>query len=344
VKATGWLARLGAEIPIVAAPMSGGSSTPALVLAAAEAGGLGFLAAGYKTVDEIVGQVAEVRRTTDRFGVNVFAPNPVPIAPAAFNRYASALGDRAARYGIDLGGVAPSNDDDQWGAKVEALIDDPVPVVSFTFGLPPAGVVSRLRRAGSLTMQTVTNADEARQAAARGVDALVVQGHAAGGHSGIFTVDTPIGNIPLPALVEDVRRAVPLPILAAGGLATAADIREVLAAGAEACAVGTILLRSRESGASSTHKQALGDPARTEAVLTKAFSGRPARALRNDFVDVFDPIAPAGYPALHHLTIPIRQAAAAAGDPENINIWAGAGYRSATDEPAAVILRRLGAD
>jgi nitronate monooxygenase len=105
--------------------------------------------------------------------------------------------------------------------------------------------------------------------------------------------------------------------------------------------VGTVLLRSPESGASETYKNALADPARTETILTTAFSGRPARALRNEFVSRFHSLAPAGYPALHHLTSPLRKAAAAAGDAEGINIWAGTGYRDATTEPAATILKRL---
>jgi NAD(P)H-dependent flavin oxidoreductase YrpB (nitropropane dioxygenase family) len=150
-----------------------------------------------------------------------------------------------------------------------------------------------------------------------------------------------VAQIPLAGLLGSVRSRSDLPLWAAGGISTPAGVGEALAAGAEAAVVGTVLLRSPESGASATYKKALADPARTETVLTRAFSGRPARALRNRFVDRFDALAPAGNPALHHLTSPIRKAAAAAGDPEGINIWAGTGYRDATDEPAADILRRL---
>jgi nitronate monooxygenase len=344
--ATGLLAGLGATIPLVAAPMAGGPSTPALVLAAARAGGLGFLAGGYKSPEQLAGQVAEVRAGVPRsgadlFGVNLFAPNPVPVDPRAFAEYTEALRELASTYNISLDDVDAIEDDDGWAAKVDMLATDPVPVVSFTFGLPPTEVVRRLRKAGSLVFQTVTNAGEAEQAAALGVDGLVVQSFQAGGHSGTLTPAIPVEQVPLPELLGRVRSKVGLPLWAAGGISTPAGVREVLAHGAEAAVVGTVLLRSPESGASNPYKTALADQERTETVVTTAFSGRPARALRNSFVDQFHALAPGGYPAIHHLTSPLRKAAAAAGDPEAINIWAGTGYRDATEERATDILRRL---
>lgn len=340
--ASGILHSLGADLPLVAAPMAGGPGTPRLVVAAAHAGGLGFLAGGYKTTGELAEQVAAVRRHTARFGVNLFVPNAVPIHRADFTAYAEALGELAAQYGMDLSTAEPAEDDDDWDAKIALLVGDPVPAVSFTFGLPTADIVRRLQAAGSAVLQTVTNPGEAQQAASLKVDGLIVQGSRAGGHSGTLTPEVPIRDTPLVQLVADVREQTELPLWAAGGISTPRAVREVLAAGAEAAVVGTVLLRSPESGASATYKSALADPARIGTVLTTAFSGRPARALRNGFVERFHPVAPLGYPALHHLTSPIRKAAAAAGDPENINIWAGSGFRDASDESVSVILRRLG--
>jgi NAD(P)H-dependent flavin oxidoreductase YrpB (nitropropane dioxygenase family) len=311
------------------------------VLAAAEAGGLGFLAGGYKTPDQLAGQIAEVREGASLFGVNLFAPNPVPVEPEEFVRYTDALRGLAVAYGIPLNGIAAVEDDDGWQEKVDMLVSDPVPAVSFTFGLPSAQLVQRLQKAGSVVFQTVTNPTEAHQAGALGVDGLVVQSHMAGGHSGTLTPAIPAEQIPLADLLDRVRSEVQLPLWAAGGVSTAAGVRDALGHGAEAVAVGTMLLRSPESGASRPYKEALGDAARTETVVTRAFSGRPARALRNGFTDRFQALAPSGYPAIHHLTSPIRKAAAAAGDVENINLWAGTGHRDATDEPAADILRSL---
>ena len=169
----------------------------------------------------------------------------------------------------------------------------------------------------------------------------VVQAASAGGHSGTLTPDVLVEPVAAPELVRAVRGAVDLPVWAAGGVAGADDVRRILDAGAEAVAVGTLLLLSPEAGTSPTYRAALADPARTTTVVTRAFSGRPARGVRNGFIDAHDATAPSGYPAIHHLTTPLRRAAAAAGDPENINIWAGTGFRHARSEPAGEILRRL---
>lgn len=333
----------GTGLPLVAAPMAGGASTPGLVVATGRAGGLGFLAAGYLTPAALAERISAVRAGDVAFGVNVFAPNPVPVDPAAFRRYADAVAPEARSYGIDLTAAVPVEDDDHWLAKIDLLVTDPVPVVGFTFGLPERSVVRALRAAGTTVVQTVTSPTEARAAADLGVDALVVQASAAGGHSGTLTPQQMPAEVPLRELVGRVRAAVALPVMAAGGLATTADVAGVLQAGAALAVLGTVLLRTAESGAAAVHQAALADPARTSTVVTRAFTGRPARALRGGFVDRFDTLAPSGYPALHHLTSGLRRAAAAAGDAERVHLWAGTGYRHAAEEPVAATLARLAA-
>nr|WP_062332776.1 nitronate monooxygenase [Herbidospora sakaeratensis] len=335
------LSGLGLTSPVLAAPMAGGASTPALVVAAAKAGGLGFVAAGYKTPAALADQIGQVRAAGVLFGVNVFAPNPVPVDPARYREYAGLLRPEADRYGLDVGGVEATEDDDHWHEKIDLLLADPVPVVSFTFGLPEARTVAALRAAGTLVVQTVTSAEEARAAAERGVDLLAVQSSAAGGHSGTLTPGRVPPETPLPQLLGEVRAAVRLPLIAAGGIATPTAVGTALAAGADAVSVGTVLLRSDESGASAPHRDALADARRRCTVITRAFTGRPARGLRNEFTDRYTARAPLGYPALHHLTSPIRKAAAAAGDPERVNLWAGTGYHNATAEPVTRILTGL---
>src|SRR6201996_4423144 len=334
------LSPLGVELPVLAAPMAGGPSTPALVAAAARAGGLGFLAAGYKTVDQLAGQIAEVRAQAVPFGVNLFVPNPVPVDRAAFARYAAALQPEADGYDIRLG-LTPVEDDDAWSEKVALLRSQPVPVVGFTFNRPDPAVFRAFRQAGTLTVQTVTSPEEARAAEAAGAGLLAVQALAAGGHSGTWTPERVPGPVPLPDLVASVRAVTPVPVVAAGGLATPAGVAAVLRAGAVAVLAGTALLRSDESGTSAVHRAALADPGRGDPVITRAFTGRPARGLPNTFTEKYGPIAPAGYPALHHLTSPLRQAAAAAGNPELVNLWAGTGYRQATTGPAGPIMTGL---
>ncbi|EFG79373.1 oxidoreductase, 2-nitropropane dioxygenase family protein [Mycobacterium parascrofulaceum ATCC BAA-614] len=334
------LAQFGMSIPLVAAPMAGGPTTPAMVSAATRAGGLGMLAAGYKTVEAVEAEVKQVRAEGIPFGVNVFAPNPLPVDPESYRAYAAIVQRDADRFGLALP-PDPIEDTDRFDEKIALLLDDPVPLVSFTFGIPAGAVIAALRKAGSVVVQTVTTPDEAVRAREAGVDMLAVQAAAAGGHSGTLSPRKPLTPVPIAELVERIVAAVPLPVMAAGGLATPAAVAGVIRAGATAAAVGTVLLRADESGASATHRAALTDPRFTETVLTRAFTGRPARGLRNAFIDAHEARAPLGYPALHHLTSPLRKAAAAAGEPDYVHLWAGTGYRDATAEPTSDILRRL---
>jgi nitronate monooxygenase len=333
----------GVDLPVIAAPMAGGPGRTALVIAAARAGSLGFLAAGYKTPQALTEEIAAVTAAGVPFGVNLFAPNPVPVDPAAFRQYAELIAPEAARYGLTLDGAAPVEDDDRWHDKLDVLRAHPVPVLSFTFGLPGGDDLALLRSTGALLAATVTSPAEAEAARQAGLDALVVQAAAAGGHSGTFTPARALAEVPLPELIASVRSAVDLPVIAAGGVATADAVAAAIGAGAAAVAVGTALLRSDEAGTSAVHRAALADPARTRTVLTRAFTGRPARGLRNEFTDRYSQAAPSGYPALHYLTSGMRKATAAAGDPERVHLWAGTGFRQATAEPAGAILTRLAA-
>jgi NAD(P)H-dependent flavin oxidoreductase YrpB (nitropropane dioxygenase family) len=334
-----WLSDLGARSPVVAAPMAGGPTTPELVLAAAGAGALGFLAGGYLSAEGLSDQLAKVRAQTRLYGVNLFAPNPVPVEAAAYAAYRDLLAPEAERYGVELP-AEPVEDDDSWRDKVDLLVAQPPPVVSFTFGIPDPGSLVALRRAGSLLVQTVTSADEAGRAAEAGVDALVVQAGAAGGHSGTLTPEVTPPDVPLPDLVADVRRHVGLPVLGAGGITGPADVRAVLDAGADAAVVGSLLLLADEAGTSAAHRAGLAEPGRGTTVM-RAWTGRPARGLRNAFSSAYDASAPTGYPALHHLTRPIRRAAAAATDPERVNLWAGTGVHAVRRAPVAEILGGL---
>lgn len=334
------LTNLGLSNPVIAAPMAGGATTTAMVIAAARAGSLGLLAAGYKTPEALAAEMVAVQSESIPFGVNVFAPNPVPISADSYHSYASAMQREADRFGLTLP-PEPIEDDDAFAAKIELLLSNPVPVVSFTFGIPDTGVIAALQKAGTTVVQTVTSLPEAELAAAAGVDMLAVQASVAGGHSGTLTPDRLPETVPLVDLITQLTTRVPLPAVAAGGLVTPQEVAAVLRAGATAAAVGTALLRADESGASATHRAALTDPARTETVLTRAFTGRPARGLRNRFIDDFEVSAPLGYPAIHYLTSPLRKAAAAAGEPDLVHLWAGTGYRHTRTKSTAAILTDL---
>ncbi|MCI9871442.1 nitronate monooxygenase [Arthrobacter humicola] len=337
--------------PVIAAPMAGGTSTAAFVEAVHRAGGLGFLAAGYKSVAAMQAEISTLRESGARFGMNVFVPDPAQLPPSAamlaeLEEYRLQLRTDARRYGVELPQLR-LDDDDEWQGKIDALLSDPVELVSFAFGLPGPDVVRALQRAGSAVLATVTTAAEAVQAAGQGVDALVVQHTSAGGHSAAFLP----APEPRPAyaarpggttaqLLAGVRSAVDLPLVAAGGIMDAAGLDAVLRAGAVAAQLGTAFLRTDQSGAKQLHKDALADPHFIRTRLTRAFTGRQARALENEFVRDHAE-APEAYPAVHHLTAPIRAAATAAGDAERLNLWAGTGWQKAHAGPVAAVVHGL---
>jgi nitronate monooxygenase len=313
------------DVPIVGAPLAGGPSTPALAAAVSNAGGLGFLAAGYKSAATVEAELAALRQLTERpIGLNLFFPDRTTTDERAIAAYLERMRAEGERYGVAPG--EPRWTDDDWTAKLELARRARPAVVSVTFGCPEREVVHELQASGCLVWCTVTSGAEASRAEAAGVDALVVQGAEAGGHQGSFEDD---GTEPLPllALLDEVARAAGLPLIAAGGIATGAGIAAVLGAGAAAAQIGTALLLSDEAGTSAPHREALR--AREPTQLTRAFTGRTARGIVNRFLREHDPFAPRGYPELHYVTAPIRAAARAQGDPDGINLWAGTGYRQA---------------
>jgi nitronate monooxygenase len=330
----------GLRRPVIVAPMAGGPSTPELAAAGSNAGGLGFLAAGYLTADALAERLTAARGlTTEPLGVNLFAPQPSAGTPEQIQAYAAQLAGEAERYGVALGN--PRYDDDAWAAKLDIVFELRPEVVSFTFGLPTQTEIARLRGAGITTVGTVTTVDEARLAVGRGVDALAVQGPAAGGHRGTFDPAAAPASQSLEALLAEVLAAVDVPVVAAGGLISADDVAGVLAAGAVAAQLGTAFLLADESGSSPVHRAALQSPEFTETVVTRAFSGRYARGLRNRFIVEHDAQAPLGYPEIHYLTSPVRKASAAAGDPQATNVWAGTGWRQARTGTVAEIIDRV---
>ena len=331
---------LGLRLPIVQAPMAGGPSTVGLAVAVSEAGGLGFLAGGYKHPSAVRDEVRAVRAATaEQFGVNVFVPGPAGDA-AAVRRYAAELQAEAERWGVALGN--PRSDDDDWDAKVSVLVEERVPVVSFTFGLPRPDMVAALHDSGATVLVTVTTPQEAVEAVDVGADALVVQGIEAGGHRGGFTDEDGEGEYGLLPLLRLITRAVDLPLVAAGGLVDGPSVAAVLVAGAEAAQLGTAFLCCPESGTSPVHVEALTTYRRT--AVTRAFSGRRARGLVNRFLAEHTGTAPAAYPEVHHLTTPLRAAAREAGDPESLSLWAGEAHPLVESLPAGELVRRLGHD
>jgi nitronate monooxygenase len=327
-------------VPVIAAPMAGGPSTPQLAAAATNAGGLGFVAAGYLTADDFATRVRDAQQLANGpIGANLFVPQPSTAVTAAIDSYAEALAGEEQRYGVELG--QPRYSDDSWAAKLEAVLDLRPEVVSFTFDVPSADEIRRMRGAGITTVATVTSEAEAALAESRGVDGLAVQGPDAGGHRGTYDPTAEPNAQPLPELLAEILAHTALPVAAAGGLMTAADIDAVLKAGAVAAQLGTAFLLSDEAGSSPVHRKALQNPEFTETAVTKTFSGRYARGLRNRFIDEHEAQAPFGYPQIHYLTSPVRAASVKAGDPNAVNVWAGTGFKNIRAASVAVIMGEL---
>lgn len=329
------------DVPVVQAPMAGGPSTPSLAAAVSSAGGLGFLAAGYRSPEAVSADIAATRELTQQpFGVNVFVPPAGPSDRETVSRFADRLRGEAAARGVVLGD--PRFDEDHYQRKVQLLVGERVAVVSFTFGCPTRSVVQRLQEVGTSVWVTVTDPQEASLAAAAGADALVVQGVEAGGHRGSFVDSDSHEDYGVLALLSVVSTRVDLPLIAAGGIATGPALAGVLAGGAAAAAIGTAFLRCPEAGTSAPHRDAVAQPRRSG--LTRAFSGRLARGLVNTFQADHTAAAPIAYPELHHLTTPLRAQARETGDAEQLNLWAGQAHELARVVPAGQLVAELARD
>jgi len=327
-------------LPVLGAPMAGGPGTPQLAAAVSNAGGLGFLAAGYLTPQRLADDI-EIARSlaSGPLGVNLFVPQRSTAVSDELDRYRRALTEVAGRFGVAVGD--PRSDDDFWAEKLALVTELRPEVVSFTFAVPDPGVLARLRDAGVTTAVTVTTVGEARKAVAAGADALVVQVPAAGGHRGIHSPLAQPPDVPLAQLLPAVAGTVDVPLVAAGGLSDASDVAEMLSGGALAVQIGTALLLCDDAGTNPVHRAALSGGEFTGTVVTRVFSGRYARGLANEFTRRFDPVAPRAYPEVHYMTSPIRRAAVAAGDPQNTNLWAGSGFGRVSGGSAAHIVTAL---
>lgn len=332
--------RLGIRHPLVLAPMAGGPSTPALAAAVCEAGGLGSYGAAYLSIEKLRSEIREIRARTSRpFAVNLFADDGVTADAATVRAAQEALAAYRAELGLSV--PAPVTPGPALAQVFPILVEEKVPVFSFTFGIPPAAVIAECRGAGIVTMGTATCVAEARALEAAGVDLICAQGAEAGGHRGVFDRDADPPLVGTLALVPQVVDAVRVPVIAAGGIMDGRGIAAALALGAGGVSMGTAFLLCPEAGTSAPYRAALRAARDDATVITRAFSGRAARGLSNRFTREMRgaPLAP--YPIQNSLTRQIRAAAAKAGNADFLSLWAGQGAALAREIPAAELVALL---
>jgi nitronate monooxygenase len=332
----------GTQFPIILAPMAGGTSTPALAAAVSNAGGLGSLGAAYLTPEQITAEVEQVRRLTDRpFAVNLFT-----IDPAELDRDPGPMIEMIGGYHRELGlpePKLPERPSQRLEEQMAAVVGARVPVFSFTFGIPEARWIEAMRGAGTKVVGTATTVAEAVQLEKAGVDAVIAQGEEAGGHRGTFKGSFEEAMVPVLELVRGCVAAVRVPVIASGGIMDGWGVRAALAAGAAAVQVGTAFIPCPESGAAPAFKAAVLGATRDETRVTRAFSGRHARGIRNRVMEEVDarPEAILPYPWQNALTRGMRTAASKAGKAEYLSLWAGRNVRLAREMPAGKLVAVL---
>jgi nitronate monooxygenase len=340
------LKTLGIELPIIQAPMAG-VSTPAMAAAVSNAGGLGSIGVGASSAQGAREMIRDVRKATDRpFNVNVFCHRP---AVADAGRQTAWL-DRLAPLFVQYGAHPPPELREIYRSFVQdddllaVLVAERPQVVSFHFGLPSRERIDMLRSAGIVLLATATNVEEGRAIAAAGVDAVVAQGHEAGGHRGVFDPDLPDERLGTLALLRLLLTGLDLPVIAAGGIMDGAGIAACLTLGASAAQLGTAFVACPESSADSAYRAALLGPGSRRTVMTNAISGRPARCLANRFTalgDTVDAHEIPSYPIAYDAGKALHAAAQAAGEFGYGAQWAGQGAPLSRSLPAAVLVAEL---
>jgi nitronate monooxygenase len=320
--------------------MAGGYTTPELIAAVSNAGGLGSLAGAQLAPDQLRGDIAAVRRLTDRpFGVNLFAPLPQPVVdPGAVAAMHAVLAPFRAELGLpEPQAPSPLPPPGRVEEQLAVVAEERVPVFSFTFGIPP---LEQVKEAGCVILGTATTVEEAVALERSGVDVIVAQASEAGGHRGTFLGSFEHGLIGGVALVPAVVEQVSLPVLHAGGVMDGRGIAAALTLGADGVQLGTAFLGCPESCTPELHRRALVE---ASTVVTPAFTGRHARLVRTPYVDALERsgLDPLPYPLQAAISADLRAAALPAGRADLLFLLAGQGVARLRSLPAAELVETL---
>jgi len=317
--------RLQIKLPIILAGMAGGVTTPQLVSAVSNAGGLGTLGAGYMTPVQLESAIRQIRCLTNRpFAVNLFVPETFHGSVLQIEQ----MNDLLQHYRDEL--RIESTPDlskyvETFEEQLTVILDEQVPIFSFTFGILDEKWMRQLRDRQVTTIGTATTVREAVLLEQSGVDLVVAQGSEAGGHRGTFAAKEAEALVGTMALIPQIVDRINVPVIAAGGVMDGRGIVAALALGASGVQLGTAFLPCHESGAQPQHKTAVLDSTDESTVITKAFSGKPARGIKNKFVSEMEAHRASflPYPIQNTLTRGIRQAAAKQDQEQYMSLWAG---------------------
>ncbi|AUS08897.1 nitronate monooxygenase [Laceyella sacchari] len=337
------LSAISIQHPIIQAPMAGGVTTPELVAAVSNAGGLGSLGAGYLSPSKLRAEIKQIRRLTSKpFAVNLFIPEQAThVDEKSLTELVGQLKPICDELGIDAEQLTIAYQD-QFDEQFAVVVEERVPVFSFTFGLLPSEKLEQCKKAGIFVMGTATTVHEAMQLERLGVDAVVAQGSEAGGHRGTFAHAYHEAMIGTMALVPQVADHVRVPVIAAGGIMDARGIAASFALGASAVQMGTAFIPCEESGAHPLYKQALIASSEDRVAVTTSITGKAVRGLRNKLMDLTEQLPETlPYPLQHVLTQHIRKAAAEQLRSEWMSMWAGQGIRLARQQSAQELVKRL---
>lgn len=307
------------QYPIIQAPMAGVTS-PKFVAACAEAGVLGSIGAGYLDGEQTKRFIQEVKKLTHKpFAVNLFVQEEPRIDVEVLQNARMALQPFYDELGLSP--VQSVISSEVFEGQVQAILDENVAICSFTFGIPSADVIRRLKENNVYVIGTATTLNEAKCVEEAGMDAVVLQGDEAGGHRGSFI--EPMQFINRNELLQQVVGEITIPIIVAGGIVSKDDVKRALANGAQAVQLGTALLVADECEISTEYKNAVLQSKAQQTTITRAFTGKPARGLANDFTERMKDAIVAPYPLQHYLTSTIRKESAKRGNSQYVSMWMG---------------------
>lgn len=335
---------LGIELPIVQAPMAGVQGS-ALTVAVSNAGGLGSLPCALLSLEAMVSELEAIQSQTDQpYNVNFFCHTTPPPDAQRAAQWRTALAPFYRELGLDASNVEEGAGREAFNTEaLEVLEAFQPPVVSFHFGLPSAALLARIKAWGAKVLSSATTLAEARWLEAQGVDAIIAQGVEAGGHRGLFLSDDLSTQMGTFALVPQMVHAVKVPVIAAGGVASAQGVAAAMALGAAGVQVGTAYLLCPEANTSAVHRAALKSDAAHQTTLTNVFTGRPARSIVNRAVQTLGPIHPnaPAFPLAAAAMAPLRAGFEEQGLGDFSPLWAGQNVSGCQDIPAADLTRAL---